>query len=113
VRRADDWATWGQFEIADSGFQRGTSPQASGAPGQALRATWGQFEPPVIPAKAGIHPDDSPFPKVGGVDSRFRGNDLDLANDTNTIFCLPFAFHSPTMSTIAAPVTNGAGGNYF
>ena len=31
---ADDYATWGQFEIADSRFQRGTSPQDSGAWGQ-------------------------------------------------------------------------------
>jgi hypothetical protein len=30
---------------------------------------------PVIPAKAGIQSDDSAFPKVRGVDSRFRGND--------------------------------------
>ena len=33
------------------------------------------LEPPVIPAKAGIQSDDSTFPKVCGVDSRFRGND--------------------------------------
>ena len=33
------------------------------------------LEPPVIPAKAGIQSDDSRFPKVCGVDSRFRGND--------------------------------------
>jgi len=39
-----------------------------------------------------------------------------LAARTTTsrrIFDLLFAFHSPTMPTIAAPVTNGAGGNYF
>jgi hypothetical protein len=30
---------------------------------------------PVIPAKAGIQSDDRTFPKVCGVDSRFRGND--------------------------------------
>ena len=35
-------------------------------------------ETPVIPAKAGIQPVDSAFPRVGGVDSRFRGNDCDL-----------------------------------
>jgi hypothetical protein len=29
----------------------------------------------VIPAKAGIQSDDSTFPRVCGVDSRFRGND--------------------------------------
>jgi len=44
---------------------------------------------PVIPAKAGIQSLDSAFPKVCGVDSRFRGNDYDmhrprLANDTCT-----------------------------
>jgi len=33
------------------------------------------FEPPVIPAKAGIHSIGSAFPKVCGGDSRFRGND--------------------------------------
>ena len=33
------------------------------------------LEPPVIPAKAGIQSDDSTFPKVCGVHSRFRGND--------------------------------------
>ena len=48
-----------------------------------------QLEPPVIPAKAGIQSDDSTFPKVCGVDSRFRGNDYGLerpclANDTST-----------------------------
>jgi len=42
------------------------------------------LEPPVIPAKAGIHSDDSTFPKVCGVDSRFRGNDQVSPNDTNT-----------------------------
>ena len=47
------------------------------------------FETPVIPAKAGIQPVDSAFPKVWGVDSRFRGNDCDLqrsclANDNST-----------------------------
>jgi hypothetical protein len=47
------------------------------------------IEPPVIPAKAGIQSDDSTFPKVCGVDSRFRGNDCGLqrpclANDTST-----------------------------
>ena len=36
------------------------------------------FEGPVIPAKAGIQSPDSGFPKVGQVDSRFRGNDCDL-----------------------------------
>jgi len=33
------------------------------------------LEPPVIPAKAGIQSDESTFPKVCGLDSRFRGND--------------------------------------
>ena len=33
------------------------------------------LEPPVIPAKAGIQSDNSTFPRVCGVDSRFRGND--------------------------------------
>jgi len=47
------------------------------------------FETPVIPAKAGIQPFDSAFPKVCRVDSRFRGNDCGLqrpclANDTST-----------------------------
>ena len=45
------------------------------------------YETPVIPAKAGIQSVDSAFPKVYGVDSRFRGNDCGLerpclANDT-------------------------------
>ena len=31
----------------------------------------------VIPAKAGIQSVDISFPKVCGVDSRFRGNDCD------------------------------------
>jgi hypothetical protein len=44
---------------------------------------------PVIPAKAGIQSVDSAFPKVCGVDSRFRGNDCSLerpclAHDTTT-----------------------------
>jgi hypothetical protein len=47
------------------------------------------FGTPVIPAKAGIQSAGSVFPKVCGVDSRFRGNDCDfkrphLANDTVT-----------------------------
>ena len=47
------------------------------------------FETPVIPAKAGIQSVGSAFPKVCGVDSRFRGNDCGLmrpclANDTTT-----------------------------
>jgi len=46
------------------------------------------LEPPVIPAKAGIQCDDSTFPKVCGVDSRFRGNDCALNDcalyDTST-----------------------------
>jgi hypothetical protein len=47
------------------------------------------FGRPVIPAKAGIQSINSAFPKVCGVDSRFRGNDCDLhcpciANDTGT-----------------------------
>ena len=46
-------------------------------------------ETPVIPAKAGIQSVHSAFPKVRGVDSRFRGNDCGLerpclANDTTT-----------------------------
>ena len=36
------------------------------------------YETPVIPAKAGIQSVNSAFPKVCGVDSRFRGNDCDL-----------------------------------
>jgi hypothetical protein len=45
------------------------------------------YETPVIPAKAGIQSVSSAFPKVCGVDSRFRGNDCGLeppclANDT-------------------------------
>jgi hypothetical protein len=36
------------------------------------------FEPPVIPAKAGIQSFASAFPKVCEVDSRFRGNDCEL-----------------------------------
>jgi hypothetical protein len=35
-------------------------------------------EAPVIPAKAGIQSVDSGFPKILGVDSRFRGNDREL-----------------------------------
>jgi hypothetical protein len=52
------------------------------------------LEPPalqaaVIPAKAGIQSDDSTFPEVSGVDSRFRGNDWrfewdPIPNDANT-----------------------------
>jgi hypothetical protein len=47
------------------------------------------FEPPVIPAKAAIQSVASAFPRVGEVDSRFRGNDRDferpcLANGTTT-----------------------------
>jgi hypothetical protein len=47
------------------------------------------LEPPVIPAKAGMQSDDSTFPKVCRVDSRFRGNDCGferpcLTNDTIT-----------------------------
>jgi hypothetical protein len=41
------------------------------------------FETSVIPAKARIQPEDSAFPKVGGVDSRLRGNDC-APNDTAT-----------------------------
>ena len=46
------------------------------------------YETPVIPAKAGIQSVNSAFPKVCGVDSRFRGNDCGLerpclANDTS------------------------------
>jgi hypothetical protein len=48
-------------------------------------------ETPVIPAKAGIQSVNSAFPKVCGVDSRFRGNDCGLeppclANDTTSSF---------------------------
>ncbi len=48
-----------------------------------------RYETPVIPVKAGIHSVDNAFPKVRGVDSRFRGNDCGLerpclANDTAT-----------------------------
>ena len=41
------------------------------------RVTWkgDPLEPPVIPAKAGIQPDDGTFPKICGMDSRFRWND--------------------------------------
>ena len=47
------------------------------------------YEPPVIPAKAGIQSVDRAFPRVCGVDSRFRGNDDGLerpclANDTTS-----------------------------
>jgi hypothetical protein len=35
------------------------------------------FQTPVIPAKAGIQSVGSAFPKICGVDSRFRGNDCD------------------------------------
>jgi hypothetical protein len=41
------------------------------------------LDPPVIPAEAGIQSDDSTFPKICGVDSRFRGNDC-APNDTRT-----------------------------
>ena len=34
-----------------------------------------RIEPPVIPAKAGIQSEDSTFPNVCALDSRFRGND--------------------------------------
>jgi hypothetical protein len=55
----------------------------------ALLSLGMRFEMPVIPAKAGIHSVDGAFPKVRGLDSRFRGNDGDLvgsclANDTST-----------------------------
>jgi hypothetical protein len=49
------------------------------------------YETPVIPANAGIQSVGSAFPKAGGVDSRFRGNDCGLerpflANNTTTLF---------------------------
>ena len=55
------------------------------------------YETPVIPAKAGIQSVNSAFPKVGGVDSRFRGNDCGLerpclANDTTTGTALHLSF---------------------
>jgi hypothetical protein len=48
------------------------------------------FETPVVPAKAGIQFVGNAFPKVCGLDSRFRGNDGDFqppypANDTTTL----------------------------
>jgi hypothetical protein len=45
------------------------------APGTGVIWNGDSLDPPVIPAKAGIQSDDSAFPKVCGVDSRFRGND--------------------------------------
>ena len=47
------------------------------------------FQAAVIPAKAGIQSVDNSFPKVCGVDSRFRGNDWgrehrSCANDATT-----------------------------
>jgi hypothetical protein len=68
------------------------------------------LEPPVIPAKAGIQPDDSTFAKICRVDSRCRGNDWASQMKPMSFFCLLFAFHSPIMSIIAAPVTDEAGG---
>jgi hypothetical protein len=59
------------------------------------KTSWGftrdgmPFETLVIPAKAGIQSANSTFPKVCGIDSRFRGNDCEsqrpsLASDTST-----------------------------
>jgi hypothetical protein len=71
------------------------------------RSQWECSKTWVIPAKAGIQSVDTAFPKVCGVDSRFRGNDCDLqrpflAKDTSTktpankSFSLtPGAFSSP------------------
>ena len=44
-------------------------------PGAGVIWNGDPLEPPVIPAKAGIQSGDSTFPRVCGVDSRFRGND--------------------------------------
>ena len=66
-------------------------------------------ETPVIPAKAGIQSVHSTFPKVRGVDSRFRGNDCGLerpcpANDTTAQACLSLV---PELSTIRTQVCAG------
>jgi hypothetical protein len=60
-------------------------PRVNCALGSGIRVVWNEdsLDPPVIPAKAGIQSDDSTFPKVCGVDSRFRGNDC-APNDTTT-----------------------------
>jgi hypothetical protein len=59
-----------------------TDLKAEEPPGFDVIRNGDPLEPPVIPAKApvilakaGIQSDDSTFPKVCGVDSRFRGND--------------------------------------
>jgi hypothetical protein len=62
-----------------------------GAPQTSNHDVCATREPPVIPVEAGIQSVDSAFPKVCGVDSRFRGNDCGLehpflANDTATQF---------------------------
>jgi hypothetical protein len=66
-----------------------STPALETAPGVGVIWDGIPFEPPVIPAKAGIQFVDGAFPKVCGVDSRFRRNDCDLqrpclANDTGT-----------------------------
>jgi hypothetical protein len=55
--------------------------QAQESPGVGVISDEIPFETSVIPAKAGIQSEDSAFPQVCGVDSRFRGNDC-AANDT-------------------------------
>jgi len=62
------------------------------------------YETPVIPAKAGIQSVDRAFPKVYGMDSRFRGNDFgvghpSLANDTTNLFPVQFGGFQPEWYT--------------
>ena len=61
----------------DLTLHSGAFANMSCSPAEGAGAIWngGPLEPPVIPAKAGIQSVESTFPKVCGVDSRFRGND--------------------------------------
>jgi hypothetical protein len=71
--------------------EHATPPRCEPQGGLGSGVIWNiiPYETPVIPAKAGIQSVESAFPKVCGVDSRFRGNDCGLerpclANDTTT-----------------------------
>ena len=60
--------------------------------GTGLICTTWALEAAVIPAKAGIHSANPRKCAVGGLDSRFRGNDGrferdPIANDTNATKC--------------------------
>ena len=75
--------------VASSARRGGRYPRAPSRPGSGLIWNGIPYEPPVIPAKAGIQSVDSAFRKVRGMDSRLRGNDEGFeyscrANDTTT-----------------------------